>query len=128
VMKFRTLFACTMAVGVGVGATAPSYSVAQTSYQHRQDTKNQWRNLAYAGGALGLLGLLSKNGTMTTLGILGAGYSAYRYEQDRKSQSGLAHARAQMFARSSFNYQGHHYVRKTFWRNGVKYYHFVRAY
>ncbi|HEY3779864.1 MAG TPA: hypothetical protein VGL56_02180 [Fimbriimonadaceae bacterium] len=58
---------------------------------HRQHTKNTWRNAAYGAGVLGVLGLISHNGTLATLGLAGAGYSALRYEHDRKSQNRIQH-------------------------------------
>lgn len=93
----------------------------------RQDKKNEWRNIAIASGALGLLGLLKKDNTLFFLGAGGALYSAWRYEQDRKSQSKMARLRASYFSRTSFTRDGRTYVRKTVWRNGKKYYQFVRA-
>ena len=109
---------------------APMSSVAYGQSQaskHRQQKKNEWRNLAYVGGAAGLLGLLRHDNTLAFAGAAGAAYSAYRYEQDRKSQSSIDRARARMFSRSSFTRNGHRYVRRTFYRNGKKYYQFVRA-
>jgi opacity protein-like surface antigen len=67
-------------------AIAPVTVNAQ-SYKHRQQKKNEWRNLAYGAGALGALGFLTKNNTLGWAGLAGAGYSAWRYEQDRKAQS-----------------------------------------
>ena len=64
-------------------ALAPSIGLAQ---RHRQQTKNQWRNLAIGSAALGAYGLLRHNSTIALLGAAGAGYSALRYEHDRKSQ------------------------------------------
>ena len=72
-------------VALGGFAAAPIAVNAQSS--HRQQTKNQWRNLAYGSGAASILGFLTHNNTIGWLGAAGAGYSAYRYEQDRKSQS-----------------------------------------
>jgi hypothetical protein len=110
-------------------AAAPTYAEAQTKQQldQRQKKKNEWRNFAYAGGALALLGLLNKNSTLTAVGAAGALYSAHRYEQDRKSQSSMQRQRAQLFSRTSFVQNGHRYNRKTVWKNGKKYYTFVRA-
>ena len=124
--------AAALALGTtSVGLAAlPSNAEAQSLkdlISHRQGKKNQWRNLAIGGGALGVLGLLTKNSTLTYLGLGGGLYSAYRYEQDRKSQSKLASQRAQLFSRSSFTHNGKRYVRKTVWKNGKKYYKFVRA-
>jgi len=67
--------------------TANAQSRRQTAQSHRQKTKNDWRNTAYASGAVGALGVLTNHQTIGWLGLGGAGYSAWRYEQDRKSQS-----------------------------------------
>ncbi|HZO91950.1 MAG TPA: hypothetical protein VFB38_26775 [Chthonomonadaceae bacterium] len=94
---------------------------------HRQETKNQWRNIAIGAGALGVLGLLKHDSTLTFLGTAGALYSLNRYEHDRKSQSSIDRARAAYFSRPYFYRNGHRYTRKTVWRNGHKYYQFVRG-
>ena len=62
-------------------------------YRHRQDMKNQWRNLAYGSAAVGVLGLLTKHSELTLGGLAGAAYSAYRYEEERKQQSRYGHYR-----------------------------------
>ncbi|RYG27252.1 hypothetical protein EON82_00190 [bacterium] len=111
---------------LGLASTSNAQSLNDL-INRRQDKKNQWRNLAIGGGALGVLGLLTKNSTLTYLGLGGGLYSVYRYEQDRKSQSKLAQQRASLFNRSSFTHNGKRYVRKTKWKNGKKYYQFVRA-
>lgn len=80
----RILAGMTLGVAIAVPTMLPTNAMAQTS--HRQKSKNTWRNLGYAGGALGIYGLLSHNSTLTWLGLGGGAYSAYRYEQDRKSQ------------------------------------------
>ncbi len=54
----------------------PSLSFAD-GHRSRQD-RNQWNNIAIGSGALGVIGLLGHNDTLATLGLLGAGYSAYR--------------------------------------------------
>ncbi len=107
-----------------IAASAQSNS-ADASH-HRQQTKNQWRNLAIGGGAATLYGLLRHDKVVTFAGAAGALYSLSRYEHDRKSQSKIDHARAAAFDRSSFDRNGQHYVRKTVTRNGHKYYQFVR--
>lgn len=106
---------------------APMTASAQSSSKHRQQSKNQWRNIAIGSGAVGLYGLLKGDNTLTFLGAAGALYSANRYEQDRKSQSRADRARAEMFARRSYTRNGHKYVRHTVVKNGHKYYQFVRA-
>jgi opacity protein-like surface antigen len=59
----------------------------------RQKNKNTWRNLGIAGAAVAGYGLLHHNTTATVLGAAGAGYSAYRYEKERKSQDAAKRAR-----------------------------------
>src|SRR5512132_2646790 len=105
-------------VAIGGCTLAPVTINAQSLSQqskHRQQKKNEWRNLAYLGGAVGLWGLLKHDSTLTFAGAAGAAYSAYRYEQDRKSQSKVDRARAQMFSRTSYTRNGHRYVRRTFY-------------
>lgn len=118
------LVAATAVASIGF---APMAASAQSSRQHRQDQKNNWRNLGIAGGALGVLGLLSGNKTLAIAGIAGGAYSAWRYEQDRKSQNAHEHGRYQLFSRPYVDYKGHRYNRKTYYKNGHKYYKFVRA-
>ncbi len=127
--RFKPVMACVLAASTGLMAAAPSYSEAQTRQQldQRQQKKNEWRNLAYVGGGLALFGLLNKNTTLTSVGVVGALYSAHRYEQDRKSQSKMQRARAQLFSRTSFVSNGVRYNRKAVYKNGQRYYTFVRA-
>lgn len=114
-------------VALGTMAGAPVAAHAQSQYHHRQETKNTWRNLAIASGVAGLLGLVTHDSTLTFAGAAGALYSAYRYEQDRKSQSKMAHARYELFRRGSYKRNGHRYKRRTVYKHGHKYYQFVRA-
>src|SRR5450631_3390752 len=86
------------ALAVGGATLAPASGLASQHHYsrhqaatHRQHTKNTWRNAAYGSGALGVLGLITHNGTLATLGLAGAGYSALRYEHDRKSQNRIQH-------------------------------------
>lgn len=104
----------------------PNMSLDQLS-DRRQQTKNEWRNLAIAAGALGVLGLLQNDSRLVFAGAAGALYSAYRYEQDRKSQSKIDRARAYYFSQPSFYRDGKRYVRRTVVKDGKKYYQFVRA-
>lgn len=120
------LIALIMMFGALVPVVASGQNLGRL-LQRRQDKKNEWRNIAIASGALGVLGLLKKDNTLFFLGAGGALYSAWRYEQDRKSQSRTARLRASYFSKPSFVRDGHRYVRKTVWRNGKKYYQFVRA-
>jgi hypothetical protein len=128
-MKLKGLIAGMMALlMVGGFLAAPSTASAQSyASRHRQQTKNQWRNAAYAGAGLGLLGLMNHDSTLTFLGAAGAVYSANRYEQDRKSQSRMDRARAYYFSRGYFRRNGHIYRRQTTYRNGKKYYYFKRS-
>ncbi|WP_144241109.1 hypothetical protein [Fimbriimonas ginsengisoli] len=108
---------------------APLAANAQTQSQlkNRQKQKNTWRNLGLAGAAVGVYGLLKGDKVLTIAGLGGGAYSAWRYEQDRKSQSNMERQRAQLFSRRSIVRNGHRYNRKTVWKNGKKYYQFVRA-
>ena len=96
-------------------------------YHHRQQKKNEWRNIAIGSGAISLLGLLKHDNLLTFAGAGGALYSAWRYEQDRKSQSQLARTRAEYFSRPYFYRNGKRYTRQTVWKGGHKYYRFVRG-
>jgi hypothetical protein len=120
-----------LAIGaIALGAAAPSVSHAQSLndlIKRRQDKKNEWRNIAYVAGGLGIIGLLKHDRTLTFVGAAGALYSAYRYEQDRKSQSKLQRTRAAYFSKPYFYRDGHKFVRKTTYKNGKKYYYFARA-
>ncbi|MBS1718542.1 MAG: hypothetical protein JSS72_12505 [Armatimonadetes bacterium] len=95
--------------------------------QHRQNMKNQWRNLSIGSAAVGLYGLVKGDTFLTVAGIAGAAYSANRYEQDRKSQSADDRRRAAIFKRGYYYSHGHKYVKHTFYSGGKKYYKFVRA-
>ena len=94
---------------------------------HRQSTKNEWRNLGIAGGAVGVAGLLTGNRTLAALGLGGGLYSAYRYDQDRRSQDRDGRGRYELFRRTSFDHQGHHYERRERMQGGQKYYYFHRV-
>jgi hypothetical protein len=98
----------------------------QREYDHRQQTKNEWRNIAYVGGAVALLGLLKHDNTLTFAGAAGGLYSLYRYEQDRKSQNSLNRLRASYFSRPYFVRDGRRYDRVLLTRNGERYYQFRR--
>jgi hypothetical protein len=130
-MKLKKLTASLLAAVALGGAVAPAPVIAQTwrdrESSRRQDKKNEWRNIGIGSAAVGLLGLLKGDSTLTFAGAAGALYSAHRYEQDRKSQSKTDRARAAMFNRRSYTRNGQRYVRKTVYKNGKKYYQFVRA-
>lgn len=92
----------------------------------RRDTKNEWRDLGAVSGAVGVYGLLSGNRTLAALGLGGGLYSAYRYEEDRRSDNRYDRDRYELFRRPSFDYQGHHYTRHERSRDGQRYYSFSR--
>lgn len=113
----------------GLPTTATAQHRPSGHYQrreHRQNTKNQWRDLAYLGAALGVLGAVNHDDTLTFVGAVGALYSANRYEQDRKSQRREDRARYEIFRRGSFSRNGHHYKRYTKYQHGEKYFYFKR--
>ena len=130
-MTGNRTFASWMAViAIGGIVMTPMAASAQRSLEdeshHRQQTKNQWRNIAIGAGALSLFGLLKHDNTITFAGAAGTLYSLDRYEKDRKSQSKIDHARAQAFSQTSFHRSGHRYERRLVTRHGKKYYQFVR--
>jgi hypothetical protein len=115
--------AALISVGVLPGA---AFAQSREEIERRQKTKNDWRNLAAAGGLATLFGLLKNDKTIMFAGAAGGLYSLHRYEQDRKSQSQMSRARAAMFSRSSFERNGRRYERRLVTKNGQKYYQFVR--
>ncbi len=132
--KWNQVLTHALAFSVLVGAFAlPPAARGQSlgdldkALSHRQDKKNEWRNIALASGAVAILGLLNKDSTLTFAGTIGALYSANRYEQDRKSQSKLARTRASYFSRESFYRNGVRYDRHTKWKKGKKYYYFQKV-
>ena len=133
-MKNKLISALVATFMIGGLIAVHSVSLAQhrtrhtSAYQHRQDTKNEWRNLAITGGVLGLLGAMNRDSTLTFLGTAGALYSVNRYEQDRKSQNRMSRARAYYFSKPYFTRDGHRYRRMTTYRHGAKYYYFKRVY
>lgn len=110
-----------------LAATTILTSASAQAQRSRQDTKNEWRNIATVAGVAGLIGLLKNDKTLFFAGTAGALYGAWRYEEDRKSQNKAHRARAAYFARPYFVRDGVRYNRKTVWKNGKKYYQFVRA-
>ena len=130
-MNLRRMTATLLAATAMGGVIAPAPAFAQSwrdrESRHRQEKKNEWRNIGIGSAGLGLLGLLKGDSTLMFAGAAGALYSANRYEQDRKSQSKSDRARASMFGRREFTRDGHRYYRKTVWKNGEKFVRFVRA-
>lgn len=113
---------------VAAMATAPMVASAQSrgDIQHRKQSRDQWKDIGIAGGAVGILGLLTHNDTLAVAGIGGGLYSAYRYDQDQKSLDKSRRARAELYRHTSFDHQGHHYTRHTVVKKGHKYYKFTR--
>lgn len=93
----------------------------------RQQTKNEWRNLAIAGGIVAFLGILNEDSTLTFAGAAGALYSLNRYEQDRKSQNRYNRARAYYFSQDYFYRDGQRFDRRLVTKNGQRYYQFCRS-
>ncbi|RYG47736.1 hypothetical protein EON79_06510 [bacterium] len=93
----------------------------------RQDTKNEWRNIAIGSGLVGVLGLLKHDNTLTFAGAAGALYSLDRYEKDRKSQNAQDRGRSSYFSRDHFTRDGDRYDRKTVTKNGKRYYQFIKS-
>jgi len=120
------LLALTLLGGSIVAPVAANAQRYEDESHHRQQKKNEWRNIAIGAGALSVLGLLKHDNTLTFAGAAGALYSANRYEQDRRSQARIDRARAAYFSQPYFDRDGDHFTRKTVWRNGHKYYRFVR--
>src|SRR5579872_5122264 len=111
-MRFRAIGMNLLAIATIGGIVMAAAPVSAQDWRddashHRQQQKNQWRNIAIDSGALGLLGLVKHDNTLTFAGAAGALYATYRYEQDRKSQSRIDRARAGMFSRTSFYRNGH---------------------
>jgi hypothetical protein len=125
-MKLKAILSTVLAMTI-LGGVLMSPIAANAQSSHRQQTKNQWRNIGIGSAALGLLGLVKGNNTLTAVGAAGALYSANRYEQDRKSQSKSNRNRAYYYSHGSVTHHGNRYVRKTVWKNGHKYYQFVRG-
>jgi len=131
-MKWKTILSSVLMTAVIAGSitvplTASAQSQQDKASKHRQKTKNDWRNLSYGAGAVGVLGLLKHDNTMTIVGVAGTLYSLDRYEHDRKSQSHIDHSRSAYYHRTSYMHNGHRYVRKIVTKNGKRYYQFVRG-
>ena len=129
-MNIKNLIQTTIAGTLLLSALAvPMTASAQTQKEldHRQQQKNQWRNIGIASGAAGVLGLIKGNGLLAIAGIGGGLYSAQRYEQDRKSQNKMQRSRAEMFRHGYIYRNGHRYKKTTVMKNGHKYYAFVRG-
>ncbi len=108
-------------------ASAQSLKDLERIVTQRQQKKNEWRNIGIGSALVSLFGLVKGDNTLMFAGAAGALYSAYRYEQDRKSQSRSARARAELFRRQSFTRNGVRYQRRTVKKNGKTYYQFARV-
>ena len=93
----------------------------------RQTHKNDWRNLGIGGAGVAGIGLLTHSPLLIGVGVAGGLYSAYRYEEDRKSQSAMARRRHALFSKKEIWEHGHKYRRVTVMQNGHKYYAFKRV-
>ncbi len=94
--------------------------------QRRSQSSNQWKNRAVAGGVVGAIGLLTHNKTLAIAGIAGALYSSSRAQSDSRSRDSGRQARAELDRHTSFQHEGHTYVRKTVYRGGQQYHQFNR--
>lgn len=94
---------------------------------HRRSKQDEWKQIGIGTAAAAVLGLVTKNGTLTTLGAAGTLYSAYRYEEDRKSMMRERRERAALYGRRNIIVDGKRYKRIVVMSNGKKYYKFVRA-
>ncbi|MBL8064787.1 MAG: hypothetical protein JNM34_02895 [Chthonomonadaceae bacterium] len=131
-MKLTTMFIGTLVLSTAMLAM-PSTSYSQgtsrdrSSQAHRKSKQEEWKKIGIGSAAAAVLGLISKNGTLTTLGTVGALYSAYRYEEDRKSSVRSRREKAQLYSRKSVVIDGHRYKRQTVRKGKKVYYQFVRA-
>ena len=130
-MKTNRVFASLIGAAV-MGSTilacvpASAQSSLDRASHHRQKKKNEWRNIGIGSAALGVAGFATHNNALGFAGLAGAGYSAHRYEQDRKSQSQLDRLRASYFSRPYFVRDGARFDRRLVTKNGTQYYQFVR--
>jgi hypothetical protein len=119
IIKIGTLAFMASAILVPVAANAQDY--------RREQTANEWRNIAVISGALGFLGALNHDDTLTFAGAAGALYSSYRFNEDIKSLDRYDRARAEYFNRDYFYRDGHRYERREVWQHGQRYYQFVNC-
>ena len=124
ILKLVTLGLVTGAMVMPMTINAQSKS--QKEIARRQKTKGDWQKAAYAGGALAILGQLSKDKTASYIGAGVGLYSLYRMQEDTKSQNRTRRERAAFYSRSHYTKNGVRYDRKTVTKNGQKYYTYVR--
>lgn len=74
-------------ISLALIAAVAIWALGPVAVQASQSSKNAWRNIGIGAAALGIYGAVKGNGGLAAAGLAGAGYSAYRYEQDRKHQS-----------------------------------------
>jgi hypothetical protein len=128
--SFRHYVAHVAVLGLLLGAALiPTNARGQDvkKWIDRQTHKNDWRNLGIAGAGVAGVGLLTHSPLLIGVGVAGGLYSAYRYEEDRKSQNAMARRRHALFSKTTIWENGHKYRRVTVMRNGHKYYAFKRA-
>ncbi len=101
-------------------------SAQRSEIDRRNQTRDEWKNIATVSGGLAILGALTKDKTLTFGGSAGALYSLYRYDQDTKSRDRTARLRAEYFSRDHFYRDGVRYDRETVTRNGQRYYQFKK--
>ncbi len=106
-----------------VGMAIPMTAEAQRS--RRRQTQSEWQKLGYAGAALGILGQLSRDKTLSYVGTLGGLYSLYRFNEDTKSLDRDRNLRAQFYGQEYIERNGRRYKRRIVHRNGRDYYQFV---
>jgi hypothetical protein len=126
-LKLTTLTLVASSLAIAPTIQAQSKKSKRAQIQRRQQTQSEWQKFAYGSGAVGLLGVLGRNNTLTFLGAAGALYSAYRMEEDRKSTDRARRQLAELYGRRYVMRNGKRYERRTVWKNGKKYYTFVRA-
>jgi hypothetical protein len=94
-----------LAVAAMMVAPVSSFGQSRESTR-RQQTKNTWRNVAIGAAAVGVYGLLKGDKNLAIAGGAGAAYGAYRYEQDRKSQSRIDNSRYGYYGGRSYDRYG----------------------
>ena len=88
-MRIRNIGASLLFAAVLAGGTlAPTAANAQfwhwRAYQHhRQQQRNEWRDIAIGAGALGVIGALEHDDTLFFAGTAGALYSTYLFWRKR---------------------------------------------
>ena len=124
ILKFVTLGLITGAMVMPVTVNAQSNSKREIA--RRQKTKGDWQQTANISGAAALLGIVTKNNTLTYLGAGTALYSVYRMQEDTKSQNKTRRERAAFYSRTHYTKNGVRYDRKLVKKNGQSYYTFVK--